>query len=195
MERSWAEVEAGIAGRRKVSALVVNHGLGTAYQVDQFPGADFGAKLQACLGTVSATYGGTCDARNFTGNAVDGIEPDDIDSECDGAAAVRDDFDGQPGDCDGGNEECDAARLRLAGSQHGEREPGRNGVFILGDGRDGAGGRPDVCGGYDGFSSGQRGDQYDDRGAAQQRRDWRLIARRRWIWRACIFWVTRTRRA
>jgi hypothetical protein len=41
--------------------------IGAAYQVDQFPGADFGAKLQACLGTISASYGGTCDARNFTG--------------------------------------------------------------------------------------------------------------------------------
>jgi hypothetical protein len=36
--------------------------------VDQFPGADFGAKVQACLAAVSATYGGTCDARNFTGS-------------------------------------------------------------------------------------------------------------------------------
>ena len=41
--------------------------LGAAYQVDQFPGADIGAKLKACLAKVSATYGGTCDARNFTG--------------------------------------------------------------------------------------------------------------------------------
>ncbi|HEV2134197.1 MAG TPA: hypothetical protein VGR47_08030 [Terracidiphilus sp.] len=41
--------------------------LGAAYQVDQFPGADFGAKLQACLSAVSGTNGGTCDARNFTG--------------------------------------------------------------------------------------------------------------------------------
>ena len=41
--------------------------LGAAYQVDQFPGADFGAKLQACLNAVDPTYGGTCDARNFTG--------------------------------------------------------------------------------------------------------------------------------
>ena len=30
----------------------------------------------------------------FQRDAVDGIEPDDIDSECDGAAALRDDFDG-----------------------------------------------------------------------------------------------------
>lgn len=40
--------------------------LGAAYQVDQFPGADFGAKLQACLSSVPVN-GGTCDARNFTG--------------------------------------------------------------------------------------------------------------------------------
>ena len=42
--------------------------LGAAYQVDQFPGTDFGGKLQACLAGVSPVYGGTCDARNFTGN-------------------------------------------------------------------------------------------------------------------------------
>ncbi len=41
--------------------------IGALYQVDQFPGADFGAKLQACLAALNATYGGTCDARNFTG--------------------------------------------------------------------------------------------------------------------------------
>ena len=42
--------------------------LGAAYQADQFPGADFGAKVQACLSAISSTYGGTCDARNFSGN-------------------------------------------------------------------------------------------------------------------------------
>jgi hypothetical protein len=41
--------------------------LGALYQVDQFSGADFGAKLAACLSGLSSTYGGTCDARNFTG--------------------------------------------------------------------------------------------------------------------------------
>lgn len=41
--------------------------LGAAYQVDQFGGADFGAKLQACVNGLNATYGGTCDARNFAG--------------------------------------------------------------------------------------------------------------------------------
>jgi hypothetical protein len=48
-------------------ALVGNTQVGAAYPVDQFPGADFGAKLQACLSSVSAAYGGSCDARNFSG--------------------------------------------------------------------------------------------------------------------------------
>jgi hypothetical protein len=42
--------------------------LGALYQVDQFAGADFGAKLGACLSGLSTTSGGTCDARNFTGS-------------------------------------------------------------------------------------------------------------------------------
>ena len=46
--------------------------LGAAYQVDQFPGRDFGAKLQACLNTLNVTYGGTCDGRNFTGTLAMG---------------------------------------------------------------------------------------------------------------------------
>jgi hypothetical protein len=46
--------------------------LGAAYQVDQFPGADFGEKLQACLNRLDAAYGGTCDARNFTGTQAIG---------------------------------------------------------------------------------------------------------------------------
>jgi hypothetical protein len=41
--------------------------LGGTYQADQFRGADFGARLQACLSTLSVSYGGTCDARNFSG--------------------------------------------------------------------------------------------------------------------------------
>ena len=46
--------------------------LGSLYQVDQFAGADIGAKIQACVNAVSASYGGTCDARNFTGNLTMG---------------------------------------------------------------------------------------------------------------------------
>ncbi len=41
--------------------------LGGAYQVDQFTGADFAGQLQACINGLSTAYGGTCDARNFTG--------------------------------------------------------------------------------------------------------------------------------
>jgi hypothetical protein len=46
--------------------------LGAAYQADQFRGADFGAKLQACVNKLDPVYGGTCDARNFTGNQAAG---------------------------------------------------------------------------------------------------------------------------
>jgi len=39
--------------------------LGAVYQVDQFAGSDFGAKLQACVNGLNAASGGVCDARNF----------------------------------------------------------------------------------------------------------------------------------
>ena len=42
--------------------------IGALYQADQFPGADLGAKIQTCLNALNTSYGGTCDARNFTGN-------------------------------------------------------------------------------------------------------------------------------
>jgi hypothetical protein len=57
-----------LPGGGTYSAMVANSALGSSLQVDQFPGADFGAKLQACLNSLSAVNGGTCDARNFTGN-------------------------------------------------------------------------------------------------------------------------------
>jgi hypothetical protein len=56
-----------LPGGGTYAALVANNSLGHANEVDQFPGADFGAKLQACLGALNSSYGGTCDARNFTG--------------------------------------------------------------------------------------------------------------------------------
>ncbi|HEY3626619.1 MAG TPA: hypothetical protein VGL00_10050, partial [Terracidiphilus sp.] len=46
--------------------------LGAAYQADQFSGADFGAKLQACVNKLDSVYGGTCDARNFGGTQAAG---------------------------------------------------------------------------------------------------------------------------
>jgi hypothetical protein len=57
-----------LPGGGSYAALVTTNPVGSAFQADQFPGVDFGAKLQQCLGAVSATYGGTCDARNFTGS-------------------------------------------------------------------------------------------------------------------------------
>ena len=57
-----------LPGGGTYKGLVANTAPGSASQVDQFPGVDFGSKLQACLGTLSASYGGTCDARNFTGS-------------------------------------------------------------------------------------------------------------------------------
>jgi len=55
-----------LPGGGSYPALVENGTLGSSYQADQFQGADIGAKLQACLGSLSAN-GGTCDARNFSG--------------------------------------------------------------------------------------------------------------------------------
>ncbi|MGB0074588.1 MAG: hypothetical protein WBP71_16700 [Terracidiphilus sp.] len=57
-----------LPGGGTYAALVGNGPVGAASQVDQFPGIDFGGKLQACISSVNATYGGTCDARNFTGS-------------------------------------------------------------------------------------------------------------------------------
>ncbi|MGA2338927.1 MAG: glycosyl hydrolase family 28-related protein, partial [Terracidiphilus sp.] len=57
-----------LPGGGAYAALVRNSSIGSASQVDQFPGADMGAKIQACANAANASYGGTCDARNFTGN-------------------------------------------------------------------------------------------------------------------------------
>jgi hypothetical protein len=57
-----------LPGGGSYPALVANSRMGTTYPVDQFPGVDFGAKLQSCLQAVSAIYGGDCDARNFMGS-------------------------------------------------------------------------------------------------------------------------------
>ena len=184
-----------LPGGGTYAALVGSSRVGAAFQVDQFPGADIGAKIQACVNAVNASYGGTCDARNFAGTLVDGIEPDDCDGEHRGAAAVRDDRDGEPDCGDGGNAERVAAGMRAARRNAGEREPGRNGVCLLGHGRDGDGGRSDLCRGYAGLPHGRRGDQYHRSDEREPRRDWWPTGRRRWIWRACTFWATQTRRA
>ncbi len=69
--KHYVDTEFGMAVPMSGGALtgpLTSVQLGAAYQVDQFPGADFGARLQACVNTLNATYGGTCDARNFSGN-------------------------------------------------------------------------------------------------------------------------------
>ncbi len=71
--KHYVDTEFGMAVPMSGGALtgpLTSVQLGAAYQVDQFPGADFGAKLQACVNMLNATYGGTCDARNFSGNLV-----------------------------------------------------------------------------------------------------------------------------
>jgi hypothetical protein len=55
-----------LAGGAATGAITATQ-IGAAYQVDRFAGADFGAKVQACLAAISSVNGGTCDARNFSG--------------------------------------------------------------------------------------------------------------------------------
>jgi len=62
-----AAAELPLTGGSVTGSLTAKQ-LGASYQVDQFAGADIGAKIQACVNAVDATYGGTCDARNFAGN-------------------------------------------------------------------------------------------------------------------------------
>ena len=62
----------------------------------------------------------------FYGEFVDGIEPDDCDGEHRGAAAVRDDCDGEPDCGDGGDAERGPARMRAA-RRNGRRAGARAG--------------------------------------------------------------------
>ena len=56
------------ADKRYVDGAAAAAWPGAVLRADRFSGADFGAKLQACVNAVDSTYGGTCDARNFSGN-------------------------------------------------------------------------------------------------------------------------------
>jgi len=56
-----------LPGGGTYAALVGSSRVGAAFQVDQFPGADIGAKIQACVNALNTSYGGTCDARDFAG--------------------------------------------------------------------------------------------------------------------------------
>ena len=57
-----------LPGGGSYPAFIANNSVGSTLQVDQFPGANFGAKLQACVNAVNTNFGGICDARNFTGS-------------------------------------------------------------------------------------------------------------------------------
>ncbi len=61
-----------LPGGGTYAALVETSPVGAATQVEQLPGADFGAKLEACVNSLNASYGGTCDARDFAGNLAMG---------------------------------------------------------------------------------------------------------------------------
>ena len=108
-----------------------------AYQVDQFAGADFGAKVQACLSALNASYGGTCDARNFTGNLS--MASNLTISTANAAVLLP---------CatittanqivvTAGTRNVSLRGCALRGGSAGERQPGRNGVCVFGHGRDG----------------------------------------------------------
>ena len=148
-------------------------------QVDQFPGADIGAKIQACVNAVNASYGGTCDARNFTGslsmasNLTISTGNTAVLLPCATITTANQIV------VTAGTRNVALRGMRTAGRDGSERKPGRNGVCVLGNGRDGAGGRPDLCDGYAGLPYGQRGDQHDRRRQAG-RRDWLHTGRRNW---------------
>jgi hypothetical protein len=118
--------------------------LGAAYQVDQFQGLDFAKRGERRNVRCAELYR----------HSVDGIERDDLDCEFDRAAAMHDDFDGEAACGDGGNAERGVARMRAARNERGKWEPGRDGVSVLGTGRDGAGGRSGLHDRYAGIPPG-----------------------------------------
>ena len=144
-----------LPGGGNYAALVGTSGVGTALAVDQFPGADFGAKLQACVNAVSTNYGGTCDARNFTGNLAmaSNLTISTANTAlllpCATIATANQIV------VTAGTRNVTAARLRTARRKRDEREPGRNsaGVFRYRSAMV-AGGRSDVCRGHAGIPHG-----------------------------------------
>jgi hypothetical protein len=57
-----------LPGGGSYRAFIANDSVGSTFQVDQFAGVDLGAKIQACVNAVNASFGGICDARDFTGS-------------------------------------------------------------------------------------------------------------------------------
>ena len=132
--------------------------VGSAFQVDQFPGADIGAKIQACVNAVSASYGGTCDARNFTGNLSMGSNLTIATANMAILLPCATITTANQIVVTAGTRNVALRGCALRGGTAASGSTGRNGVCVLGIGRDGGGGRSDLCDGYAGLPHGQRGD-------------------------------------
>ena len=102
--------------------------------MDQFAGADFGAKLSACLSGLSATNGGICDARNFTGTLAMGSNLTISTANATVLLPCATISTANQMIVTAGTQECVAARMLAARREHGERKPGRHGVSVFGDG-------------------------------------------------------------
>jgi len=130
----------------------------------------------------------------FYRNSVDGIEPDDIDGECHRATALRHDFDGPPGDCDGRNENVSLRGCTLRGASTASGSQGGT-VFLY----SGTGAMVQV--GDPTYAADTMGFHLDNAvinttsAASATAQGFLAYGRRSWIWKAYIFWVTRTRQA
>ena len=150
-----------LPGGGTYAALVGSGRVGSAFQVDQFPGADIRGEDPGVRERVECELWRHVRRAEFCGQFVDGIEPDDCDAEHRGAAAVRDDYDGEPDCGDGGDAQRVAAGMRAARRNAASGSQGGTVFAYSGTGAMVRGGRSDVCRGYAGLPHGQRGDQYD----------------------------------
>jgi hypothetical protein len=136
------------AGRRELYGAGGNSSMGSAYAGGSVSGCDFGAKLQACVKRVSAKlwrnvrraelYGQSVDGANLTISTANAtvLLPCATISTANQIVVTA------------GRGTCRCAGAHCAaGARRAEARAER--CFCTRDGRDGAGGRPDVCGGYD----------------------------------------------
>ena len=150
-----------LPGGGSYTALTGSGKVGSAFQVDQFPGADIGGKIQACVNAVNASYGGTCDARNFTGNLsmasnltistgnVAILLPCATITTANQIVVTA------------GTRNVSLRGCALRARNFSQWQHGRNSFGVHGIGSDGRSGRPDLRDGYTGIPHGQCGDQYD----------------------------------
>ncbi len=169
--------------------------LGAAYQVDQFSGADFGAKLQACLATISGTYGGTCDARNFSGNLAMAANLTISTANTTVMLPCATISTASQIIVTAGTRNVSLRGCALARCEQRQRQPGRNGAAVFRFGAAIQVGDPTYAVGYARLSSRQCCHQHDRLRTAAAHRRLQRIARRSWISRASICWAMPTRRA